>query len=153
MKKTEIVVTAHLRQNSRMTLTSLSRKTGICVSTLYDRVKEPGSLGIKRYSVLLDFPSLGFSTQATLLLKAAQDKRDLLKDFLLGSASVNSLMRINNGYDFMAECVFRDLRALEEFCEQVERKYGVKSREVHCVTEELKRESFLAEPALLEVLQ
>ena len=55
-----------------------------------------------------------------------------------------------NGYDFMAECVFRDMRELEELCERLERNYGVKQREVHYVIEELSRERFLADPALLE---
>ena len=151
MTKNNVVIAAHLRQNCRTTLTALSRKTGISVSALFNRIRRPELIGVTRFSALVDFPALGFSTQATVLLKTVQEKRDALKVHLLKSHSVNSLMRVNNGYDFLAECVFRDLRGLEEFCDEIVKKYCVKAKEVHCVIEELKRESFLSDPALLEV--
>ena len=150
MDKDDITIVAYLRQDARIKLTELTRKTGIPVSTLFDRVHDVVGLGITRFSALLDFPALGFNTRATILMKAGKDKRDALKAHLLKASCVNSLMRVNNGYDFMAECVFRDMRELEELCERLERGYGVKQREVHYVIEELTRERFLADPALVE---
>ncbi|MEM4246725.1 MAG: Lrp/AsnC family transcriptional regulator [Candidatus Woesearchaeota archaeon] len=143
-----LAITAHLRQDARIKLSKLSRLTGIPVSTLFDRIHSPDSIGIKRLSALLDFQKLGFNTCATIMFKVLKEKRDQLKEHLLCSTNVNSLMRINNGYDFMAECVFRDMRELEEFCEKLEQSYGVKTKEVHFIVEELKRESFLSDPSL-----
>lgn len=149
-QKTKVFITALLRQHARIKLATIARKTGIPVSTLFDYVHDPICLGITRYCALLDFPALGFATRATLLIKAGKDKRDALREHLLKATPVNSLSRVNNGYDFMAECIFRDLRELEEFCEHLERSYGVKSKEAHFIIEELKRETFLADPAVLE---
>jgi DNA-binding Lrp family transcriptional regulator len=139
-------VAALFRQNGRMKLSRMSRSTGIAVSTLFDWVRNPAALGIRRFCALVDFPSLGFFTCATILFKADKEKREELKKYLLKSQSVNSLMRINNGYDFLAECVFRDMRELEEFCELLERQYKVRGKEVHFTVEELKREDFFSDP-------
>lgn len=146
----EQYLVARLRQNARITLTALARETGIPVSTLFDRMRSLRELGVTRLSALVDFPALGLRTQATLLLKTV--KRDALRKHLLCAESVNSLWRINNGYDFIAECAFKDLRELEEFCDGLKRDYGVKNVEMHLVIEELKREAaFTALPALREV--
>jgi DNA-binding Lrp family transcriptional regulator len=139
-------VVPHLRQNGRIKLTELSRKSGIPVSTLFDRMHKLEQFGIRRVTALLDFDALGFHVRAALLLKAGIGKRDELLAYLKNSPAVNNLSRINNGHDYIAECVFHDLRELEEFCERIECRFGVKKREVHLTIEELKREGFLALP-------
>lgn len=152
--KKDIEIAAHLRQNARVKLTVLSRMTGLPVSTLFDHVRMLEGLCITRLAALLDFRKLGFGTCATIFVKAAKDRRNELRKHLLCSMNVNSLMRVNNGYDFMAECVFRDMQGLEDFCEHLEHEHGVKSKEVHFVIEELKREGFLSDPsAVKKVMQ
>lgn len=143
VEKKYLGVVIALRQNARMPLTALSKRTGLPVSTLFERVHNPASLGIRRMSALLDFGLLGYHCVATMLLKAGAGRREELQEHLRKSEEVNSLFRVNNGFDFMAECVFRDLQGLEGFCENLENKYGVKNKEVHFVVEELKREGFL----------
>ena len=147
----ELSITAFLRQNARIKLSKLSRETGIPVSTLFDRIHTPDSIGIKKLSALLDFQKFGFNTCATILFKAAKDKKEELKECLMNSVFVNSLARINNGFDFMAECVFRNMKELEEFCERLEQLHGVKGKEIHFIVEELKREGFLSDP--VQVMQ
>lgn len=147
IEKKELMIAAHLRRNARMKLTELSRRVGLPVSTLFDRVHNLNELGIKKLTALLDFPAVGFGTCATILFKVHSGKRDELRNYLLKALPVNSLMRVNNGYDFMAECVFQGMRELEEFCEKLETSYGVRGKEVHFVIEELKREGFLSDPS------
>ena len=142
----DLIITTCLRDDARIKLTTLARKTGLAVSTLFERIHHLESIGVTRLCALLDFNKLGFGTHAMMLIKASKDKRDSLKEHLLMANCVNSLMRINNGYDFLAECVFRDMRELEEFCEQLELEYGVRSKELHFIVENLKREDFLGDP-------
>ncbi len=150
VSKTNMTIAANLRQNARIKLTELSRRTGVPVSTLFDRIHDLGSLGVTRLCAMLDFKKLGFGTCATILFKVSKEKRTDLKNFLMRSFCVNSLMRINNGYDFMAECVFRDMRELEEFCENLEQNYGVRGKEIHFVIDDLKREMFFSEPSYVK---
>jgi DNA-binding Lrp family transcriptional regulator len=150
MDKHHRLLVAYLRKNARVKLTKLSRRMQVPVSTLFDRVRNLSTLGITRLTALLDFTALGFGTQATILIKAAAEKRDELRAYLLTSQSVNTLARVNNGYDFMAECIFRNMRELEEFSDRLVHRYGVRSKEVHFVVEELKREDVLSDPELVE---
>lgn len=142
----ERALIAHLRQNGRIKLTELSRATTIPVSTLFDRMHALKDLGITRVSALLNFAELGYSAHAVMLLKCGNERRDKLRQHLLAAPGVNTLLRINNGYDFLIECAFKDLRCLEEFCDTLERTHGVRTKETHLIVEEIGRERFLAAP-------
>ena len=149
-KKKDLILTAHLRLNSRESLTRLSRKTGVPVSTIFDRLKENDI--IVRNTALLDFSKLGYCARATLLLRAKKDEKDKLGEFLSKSLNVNSLYKINNGFHFMAECIFRDIRALESFIEDLDEKFAIRSKEVHYIIDDVKREAFLSQPDLIDLV-
>jgi DNA-binding Lrp family transcriptional regulator len=55
IKKHDLKIISHLRKNSRESLTTLSRKTNIPVSTLFDKVKNKTGYYIKKIHVLLIF--------------------------------------------------------------------------------------------------
>lgn len=147
MKKKDVAVLAHLRQDGRMSLTSLSRKTGIPHSTLFDKIRSK-NLPVQRHTILLDFEKLGFSTRAYILLAVDKAQKQELIAHLNAIDQVNSLFQINNGWDVMLECVFHDMRSLEAFVDQVEAKFSIKEKQVHYVLDEFKREGFLADPTL-----
>jgi len=69
------------------------------------------------------------------------------------SHEVNSLYRINNGYDFLLQCVFRNVKDLEDFLESLEQKYKIKSKNVWYVIDALKQETFLNDRTFLEMLK
>jgi DNA-binding Lrp family transcriptional regulator len=144
-KKQVFEIIACLRQDARMKMKALSEKTKVPISTIFDRVHNPSSLGITRLSALLDFARLGFGSCSTVLMKAGTGRRDALKEFLMKAPFVNSLMRVNNGFDFMAELVFHDMKEQDAFLELLEKEYGVKKPVVHFVIEELKREGLLSD--------
>lgn len=149
-KKKDLVLTAYLRQDSRASLTILSRKTGVPVSTIFDRLR--ANKVILKNTALLDFSRLGYATRANILLKARKEEKDSLKDFLINSFNVNSLYKVNNGFHFMAECIFKDIRELEEFLELIDDKFAVKTKEVHYLIEEIKKEEFLSQPELVDMI-
>ncbi|MBD3304652.1 hypothetical protein GF343_05940 [Candidatus Woesearchaeota archaeon] len=149
-KKKDLILTAYLRQNSRASLTILSRKTGVPVSTIFDRLKS--SKVILKNTALLDFSKLGYSARTNILLRARKDKKEKLMEFLFKSFNVNSLYKVNNGYHFMAECIFRDIKELEDFLEMLDEKFAVKTKEVHYIIDELKKEAFLSQPELVDAV-
>lgn len=149
----EMVIFAHLRQNSRIPLTDLSKKTNIPVSTLFDTLQEKQRQKIIiKHATLFDFQKIGFGARATVLLGVEKDDREKLGDYLMKSVNVNTVYRINNGYDFIMECVFKNIRELEFFTELLESKFRIKSKEVHYVIDDLKREGFMADPELTRLL-
>ena len=152
IQKKDLQIISNLRANSRQTLTNMSRSTNIPISTIYDRLKANNGGLIERHTCLLDFNKLGFTTRAKVLLRADKSTREDLKQHLKKHKNINSLSKINNNYDFLFEAVFRQIKELEEFLESLEENYKVKSKQVFYIIEDVKRESFLAEPEMLDIL-
>jgi len=148
IKKTDLIIISSLRQNAREKLTDMSRKTRIPVSTIFDRIRlHEGGL-IKKHTALVDFSKLGYNTRANIILKVKKEDRELVREFLIKNPSVNSAFKINNGYDFSIEAVFRDIKEVEDFIELLEEKFSIKSKQVFYVIDDLKKEEFLSNPTL-----
>ena len=151
MKKKDILIISKLRSNSRETLTNLSRATKIPVSTIYDRMKNHYGDIIRKHTVLLDFNKLGFNTRAHILIKVKKEDKELFKEALIKNSNINSIFKINNGYDYLIEAVFRNIQEIENFMEAIESKFKVLNRQVFYIIDELKREDFLINPELLNL--
>lgn len=152
VQKKDLQIISNLRADSRQTLTSISKKTKIPISTIYDRLKANNGNLIKRHTCLIDFNKIGFTTRAKVLIKVDRAVREEVKEYLMNHRNINYLAKINNNYDFLFEAVFKQIKELEEFLEQLEEKFKIKSKQVFYIIEDVKRESFLSEPEMLEVL-
>lgn len=153
MQKKDLVVMAYLRKDARMKLTTMSRLTKLPVSTIFDRMKfHEGGL-IKGHICLLDFSKLGYHTRANVMLKVGKKHKEAIREYLEKSQHVNSLYKINNGFDFLVEVVFKNISDLEEFFETLEEKYSIKGKEVHYIINDIKRETFMSDPNTLEMLE
>lgn len=140
---------AHLRQNGRIRLTTLSRKIQMPVSTIFDKMKAYEGGLLERHTVLLNTAEMGYSTKAFALLKCHKDKKQALQERLCKEPHVNGLFRINNGWDFITECVFKDMKDMEEFFERLETEFKIGKKEVHYLIEDLRREAFFSDPELV----
>ncbi len=144
MKRTDLMMISLLRENARIPLTEMSRKTNIPVSTLFDRLRANENKIIIKHTSLLDFYKVGFNTIVYLLIKADKDTRKELGDYLLKNSAVNSLHKISNGYDLMVEAVFRHVNEMQEFIEQIEERFEVEDLKYFFRLESLKSESFMS---------
>ncbi len=150
--KKDLILFSELRRNARESLTRLSRRTRIPVSTLHDRLKlHTGSL-IKKNCALIDFSKLGFSTRATVLLKVNPQKRKELMEYLIKNKNVNTLLRVNNDYDFMVELIFKNLKESEDFIDNLEENYDITDKKTCYIVDEIKREDFMSDPQLVDLL-
>ena len=147
MSEKDLLLVANLRQNARISLTKLSRVSGMPVSTIFQKVKKHFNGKILKHVALVDFSAFGFNLKAYLLLKVKKDQKDDLLKKLGSCVNINNLFKINNSWDVLAECIFKDLNSLESFVEDIEENFTVRAKEVHYVLADLKREAFLADPA------
>ena len=98
-----------------MSLTKLSKKTDIPISTIFNKVQSNFNGKILKYASLIDFAAFGYNLKVYLMLKVKKEqKEDLLKS-MLKDLNVNNLFKINNSWDLLAECIFKDLNHLESF--------------------------------------
>lgn len=141
LNKKELLILSKLRADSRKSLAKISQETKIPVSTIFDKVNKLKKV-IKKHTCILDFSKIGYSARVNLALKTSKDKRDALKQFLLKNKNVNSLYRTHEKYDFIAECLFKDLKEFYDFLEQLD-KFELESKEEFHIVEEIKSEDFL----------
>ena len=151
MNSKDLQIISYLRKNARIPLTKLSRKTNIPVSTIFDRLKANENEIIKRHTCLIDFAKLGYSIRANITFSVERDDKNSLRDFLVKHRSINSVYRVSGGYDFMVEGIFKQINNMDDFIDDVESQYKIKDKNSFFVIEELKKESFLSDPELIDL--
>ena len=149
MNQKDLKIIAHLRKDARIPLTKLSRKTNIPVSTIFDRLKAKEKDVIVKHTSLLDFNKLGFHTRANIAVRVEREDKETLKEHLLKNSSVNSVCRINNGYDFMIEGVFKQIKDMEEFIDSLEQRFKILDKKTFFIIEDLKKEEFMSDPQMM----
>lgn len=133
-----------LRNNSNSPITDISRSTGIPVTTIYDRMRSQEKSVIKKYTVLLDFQKLGYHSKMKVALKAKRDDKENLLKYLLGHPGTNSISRIDLGYDYFIEMVFKSQNEAYMFLDDIEQKFAIEQKHVFFVVDEIDRERFLS---------
>ena len=146
MGKKDLAIMSCLRENARETLTRISRRTAVPISTVYERLKQYEQRFVKKHTTLVDFAKLGFHTRANVLVKVGKEGRAAFMDSLLKSPNVNSVFKVNNGFDFMFEVVFRSIAELENYLERMDEKFPVEQRVVYYIIDDIRREAFLSNP-------
>lgn len=146
IKQKDVAILTALRQDGRQKLTEMSKQVRLPVSTIYDRIKNHQKQYIAKHSSILNFEALGFQTRAHVLFKLHKEEKETFLETLRKTPFVNSIYRINNGFDIMTECVFRNINELETFLEKLDIKHRIKAREVYYIIEDIVREQFLSDP-------
>ena len=143
LKDKEILMLSHFRNNSRISLTKLSKLTKIPVSTIFDKLKDYERKNlIKKHTSLIDFRKLGYEIRTQILITAEKEKRDPLQNFLVNHPRINTVYRINNGFDFLTEAIFRNMNELDEFMISLD-EYNPKQKKEFFIMEDIKREEFM----------
>lgn len=145
LKRKELRLLSFFRHNARLALTRISRETGVPVSTIFDKLKKYENNIITKHTSLIDFSKLGYNTRATIFLKTNAPSRTELGIFLKKHPNVNNVFRVNNGFDFLIEGIFKTIKDLEKFLENIELTQEITAKEVYFVIDELSRENFMAE--------
>lgn len=149
--KRDILLMTYLRNNARENLTRISRLTAIPVSTLFDKLKEYEKDIIRKHTTLIDFKKIGFDIKVNMLFKVTRSSREDFKEFLMKNENINSVFKVNNGYDFLVEAIFKDMNDMQRFMEVLEH-YNIESKQEMFILEDIKREGFLSDKRQLELL-
>ncbi|MFC1732290.1 Lrp/AsnC family transcriptional regulator [candidate division KSB1 bacterium] len=152
MNKRDLLIISHLRKDARKNLTSMSRETGIPVSTIFDRIRVNEGGIIKKHVAIVDFTKLGYTTRANLMLKIKKEQREELKIYLSKQENINSVYKINNNYDFLIEGIFTGIKELESFLEKTDDRFDIESKEIYYIVDEIKKEEFMAEPKTVGIM-
>jgi len=150
--KKQVDLLMQLRTDGRQPLTEISRKIHMPVSTIFDKVRANKGGMIKRFTCLLDFRKIGFNCRAHMVFRIRKDHREEMQNYLLKHPNVNSAYKINNGYDFLVETVFRELKEVDEFLERIDEKFKVHEKNIYYIIDDIARERFLTDKIHAELI-
>ena len=143
MKEKDYSIIGYFRSNARMSLTKLSKATKIPVSTLFDKLRDYENRKIiQKHTAIIDFKKLGYDIKLQILLAVEKERKESLQKFLYRHPRVNTILRINNGYDYMIEAIFKNMEELDEFTRNLEEHEPKDKKELY-IMEDIKREEFL----------
>jgi DNA-binding Lrp family transcriptional regulator len=146
LKKKDLFILSHLRSNARITLTELGKKTNNPISTIHDRIKQIESSYVRKYTSLIDFSKLGYTTRIQLFLKTIPENRKELMSHLLYHQNVNTVFMVHDEYDFMVDGLFKNKKDFDKFLKDLKEDFTVSDSKSVEVIDELKEESFFSDP-------
>lgn len=83
------------------------------------------------------------------MIKVDRDARDAVKEYLSKHQNINSVFKINNGFDYMFEAIFVNIKDMEDFMEALDQRFKIENKEVYYIVDDIKKEAFMADPALI----
>lgn len=149
MKENDMKILSNLRENSRESLTRLSKKTRIPVSTLFERIKTYDNKIIKKYTSIINFDEIGYKTRAHILVRPWPETKNKVEEFLQKSSIVNSLYKVSTNFEYLTEIICKDMQEFHNFLEKLE-ALKLEQKEVLFVIAELRKEEFLTKSEVIK---
>lgn len=142
LRKNEIILLNEIRKNSRSSITEISKKINVPISTLFENLKKLEEKAIIKYTSIPDYKKINFNIIAHILVNTKR-KSDIIK-FLENNPHINNIERINNGFELNIQAIFSNMDELNSFLESIE-TFEITSKKVFYLLECIKKEGFLIE--------
>jgi len=146
MDQTDLNILCAVRQNARETLTTISRNSGMPISSAFDRLRSLEAQGvIARYTALLDWKKIGFNERVILLLRVDKSRKEKIETWLMKNAKVNGMTRISGDWDLVLDLLFQNIAEIESFIDALKKSCeGIEIQILH-VLDEIRQEAFLSD--------
>jgi len=146
MDKSDLNILSTLRSNARETLTTISRKTGIPISSIFDRLKKlEAERVIVRHTSLLNWNKVGIKIRVLLLLRMDEKRKDAVEKWFMEKQHVNNIFRINGSLNLIIEALFRDVTEQQTFLDSFKKTFRGVVISVHHIVVKVKQEGFLTD--------
>ena len=143
LQENEKMILNELRKNARVSLLEVAKKTNMPVSTVYDKLKGYEKDIIKKHTSLVDFTNLGYYARKIVVLKVSKESRQEIQNFLASHPNVNSLYKINSGYDYLIEIIADNSGKIKDILDELNSQKGILGMSGYDLVDELKREAFV----------
>jgi|SRR3989344_2552903 len=135
----EYIILQELRKNSRIDAIDISKKVSVSEKIIENKISLLKKKCIKKNTVLLDFSKLGYDMRITYIIKSKLPES--LKRFLMESKNVNTVLKINDGHDYMFEAIFMDDKDKIKFSRNLI-TFGIEKIEEYTINKTIKQEEF-----------
>lgn len=142
MDETDKKICNILTENSRISISSISKKTGIPNSTISNRIhKLEEKKIIKQYTTVLDHEKIGINITAMIIIQTETEKHENVEKQLPKLEEVTHVYSISGEYDVLIKVEAMNLEELNEIINSKIRTIdGIEELRELIVMEELKNE-------------
>lgn len=142
MDETDKKICNILTENSRISISSISKKTGIPNSTISNRIhKLEENKIIKQYTTILDHEKIGINITAMIIIQTETEKHENVEKQLPKLEEVTHVYSISGEYDVLIKVEAMNLEELNEIINSKIRTIdGIEELRELIVMEELKNE-------------
>ncbi|MFW6378743.1 MAG: Lrp/AsnC family transcriptional regulator [Nanoarchaeota archaeon] len=123
MDEHEMVIIDRLKRDSRTSLADVSRELDVTTAQVMDTLEDLERQYLKGYTVVLDYPAMGYHCMA-LLLRTKGDVNKLIKHLAAHDIVVN-VSALAGRYDVLCEVTFKQQALLDEFVKGLAKNHSV----------------------------
>lgn len=152
IKKRDLLVMRHLRQNARKNVTDISKETGIPPSTIYDKLKSKYR-PFQKFIAIVDFSKIGFNSRNFILVKILDRKRDEFENYLTQHQNINNVFKMKHGHDYLIETLFNNQQDACDFNFDLKTKFSLINLESYPITDEIVRENFFTKKEHVDLVK
>jgi len=134
-----------LEKNCRQSLKKISKKTGMSITTVYERIKKLEKEGvIKGYQVLIDYEKIGYNLPAIIELVVKRENQFEVANRLIKYRNVSSIYGVTGGTDLMIVAKFKDRNGLTKFINTLFEIEGIQRTETRVILNIFEKNLILA---------
>ena len=141
LKEKDIMIINELRKNSREQIKTISKKIKSPISSTFLRIKKINRL-IKKYTTMLNYKNLYYPLHIIFIIKSTKKHKEYIEDIISKNRNINNIYRINNGFNYIIDCYFKDLEEINNFEKSIDNKSRGKIIK-HEIIKEIEIENFL----------
>jgi Lrp/AsnC family transcriptional regulator, regulator for asnA, asnC and gidA len=112
MDDTDMEILRSLVQNSRITISQMSKEIDVPDATISNRLKKLEKNVIKQYTLILDPEKLGLKVTAIIIVQTESEKHENVKKELSRLEEVSEVYSISGEYDILIKLWAHDLEEL-----------------------------------------
>ncbi len=139
--KNDLKIIEILKSNSNLTTSQISKKTGMPITTIHNRIKKLKNKGyIKNYTIKIDYEKLGKPLKAYILITVNQDaiSQSQIGKKILALEGAESVDIVTGTTDIITQIRIKDMHLLNDFITNHLRKIeGIDKTQTLMVLEEI----------------
>ncbi len=101
MDDVDLAILRSLSENSRMTISQMSKEIDVPDATISNRLKKLEADVIKRYTMILDWQQLGLDITAIIIIQTESEKHEYVKEELSKLNEVSEVYSVSGEYDIL----------------------------------------------------
>ena len=114
MDDVDLAILRSLIQNSRITISQMSKEIDIPDATISNRLKKLETDAINRYTLIADWPKIGLDITSLIIIQTESEKHELVKEELSRLKEASEVYSVSGEYDILIKVWVKSIEDLNQ---------------------------------------